>query len=61
MTVEMIDAADHDRAREGADIGGGAQVLALVAQREVGILRRALDLEEHAKRELTTAPSTSRA
>ena len=59
--VEMIDASDHDQACKGTDIRGGAQVLALVSQCEVGILRGALDLEEHAESELTTTPSTSRA
>ena len=59
--VEMIDAADDDRSRECADVGGGPQILALVAQREVRVLRRALDLEEHAQRQLTTATPASRA
>ena len=59
--VEMIDAADDDRARERTDVRCGPQVLALVSQREVRILRRALDLEKHAQRQFTTSPPAPRA
>ena len=57
----MIDAADDDRSREGTNVRGGPEILALVPQREVRILRRALDLEQHAQRQLTTATPTPRA
>ena len=54
----MIEAADHEAAREGANVGGGAELLALVGERLVpASFVRALDLEEHPQRELTTAPA----
>ena len=59
--VEMIDAPEHDQCVQRHGHPRWRVDPRPDTQREVRILRCALDLEEHAERELTTPPSTPRA
>src|SRR4029077_8712320 len=59
--VQVIDAPDHDGAREPDHVGGGAKLVALVSQRDLRVLRGPLDLEQHPQRKLATAPPPARA